>query len=147
VCIFTTPDISVYLTVTCPFLDRSSAVPTPPLRLSQNPNSGPSGSRYPPRIATPVPEGPPANDQVNHVIERLQCIFLNNGGGPSPNRGAARQLRPILPAVSPTERLRDTLFSRHWRWIHAQRRRAFGHSRMYSPPPPLGGRRISLLWW
>jgi len=104
--IFTTPDTSVYLTAACRFLDRSSAAPTPPLRLClqprsspQNPNSGPSGSRHPQSIATPVPEGLLANDQVNHIIERLQGIILNNGGGLSPNRGAARQLRRIPPAV------------------------------------------------
>jgi len=101
--IFTAPDTSVYLTVTCPFLDRSSATPKPaPPAVSVTPQfvSKP-GSHYPPSIATPVPEGPLANDQVNHIIERLRCIILNNGGSPSPNKGAARQLRPIPPAVGP----------------------------------------------
>jgi len=61
-------------------------------QLSQNPNSGPSGSRYPPSITTPVPEGPLTSDQVTHIIERLQGIILNK---------SARQLRPIPPAVGP----------------------------------------------
>jgi len=102
---FITPDTSVYLTATCPFLDRSSAAPNPaPPAVSAtpqsppNPNSGPS----PPGTATPVPEGPLTNDQVNHIIERLQGDILNNGSGLTPNGGAARQLRPIPPAAGPT---------------------------------------------
>ena len=151
--IFTTPDPSVYLTATCPFLDRSSAAPTPPLRLSlqprsssQNPNSGPSGSRYPPSIATPVPEGPLTSDQVN---QRLQCIILNNGGGLSPNRGAARQLRPIPPVVgpachhpTPTGHVIPTALE-----VDTCTTEEGVRTRMYSSPPPLGGRRIWLLWW
>jgi len=97
--IFTTPGASVYLTATCRFLDRSSAAPTSPLRLClqprsspQNPNSGPSGSRYLPSIATPVPEGPLTSDQVNHIIERLQGII-------QVRTAEARQLRRIPPAV------------------------------------------------
>jgi len=77
----------------------SPAVSATP-QLSQSPNSGPSGSRYLPSIATPVPEGPLTSDQVSHIIERLQGIILNNGGGLSLNR-AARRLRPIPPAVGP----------------------------------------------
>jgi len=78
----------------------SPAVSATP-QLSQDPNSGPPGSRYLPSIATPVPEGSLTSDQVNHIIECLQGIILNNGSGLSPNRGAARQLRPIPPAVGP----------------------------------------------
>jgi len=103
--IFNIPGTSVYLTTTCPFLDRSSAAPTPPLRLCLQPRSRlktliadlPGAAT----IATPAPEGPLTNDQANHTIERLQGIILNNGGGLSPNRGATRQLRPIQPAVGP----------------------------------------------
>ena len=67
----------------------------------QNPNRGPSGSRCPPSIATPALGGPLTNDQINHIIGRLRGTTLNGGGGLSPNRGAARQLRPIPPAVGP----------------------------------------------
>jgi hypothetical protein len=69
--------------------------------------------------ATPPPEGPVTNDQVNHIIERLQGIILNNGGGLRPNGGAARRLRPMQSGVLLTtfRRLRDTSFQRYWRWI------------------------------
>jgi len=70
-------------------------------QLPQSPNRGPSGSRYPPSIATPALGGPLTNDQINHIIGRLQGTTLNDGGGLSPNRGAARPLRPIPPAVGP----------------------------------------------
>jgi len=79
----TTPDTSISLTAT--FLGCPYATPQSP--------------QYPPSIATPVPEGPVTNNQVNHIIQPLQNIILNNGGL-SPN-GAARQLQPTLPAGGP----------------------------------------------
>jgi len=101
--IFTIPGTSVYLTATCPFLDRASATPTLPSccvrnpPVASNPHGGPSGNHYPPSIPTLAPEGPLTNDQVNYIIQRLQDIILNNRGGLGPNGGAPRQLPPILP--------------------------------------------------
>jgi len=120
-----------------PILDRSSAPQPRPSGCVCNP----AVRCYPPIIATPVPEGPLTNDQVNHIIERLQCIIHNNGGGPSPNRGATRQLRPVTLAVGPAchHPTPTGQFPRHWRWIHVQRRRPYGHCGMYPPPPLLGG--------
>jgi len=109
----------------------------------QNPNRGPSGSRDPPRIATPALGGPLINDQINHIIGRLQGTNLNDGGGLSPNRGAARQLRPIPPAVgparhhpTPTGHLIPTALEVDTYTMEEGVRTLRGG--MYSPPPPLG---------
>jgi len=101
--IFTIPSVSIYLITTCPFLDRASATPTLPPgcvrnpTVPSNPNGGLSWNRYPPSIPTPAPEGPLTNDQVNHIIQRLQDIVPNNGGGLGLNGAAPRQLHPIPP--------------------------------------------------
>jgi len=147
--IFTPPDTSVYLTATSPFVDRSSAAPTPvPPAVSatpqspQNANSGPVGNRYPPSIATPAPEGPLTNDQVNHIIERLQDIILNNGGGLSPNGGAARQLRPIPPTGGPPppSNAYGSPYPNGTAGAYMPNGGgAYGHGGMYPPPPPRGG--------
>jgi hypothetical protein len=106
--IFTTPDTYVfpdrYLSIPRSFHSRPYARPSGCVcnpQSPQNPNRGSSGNHYPLSIATPVPEGPLTNEKVNHIIERLQHIILNNGGGLSPNGGAGRQLRPIPPAGGP----------------------------------------------
>jgi len=101
--VFTIPGTSVYLTATCPFLDRASATPTLPLLLcpkppvASNPYGGPPANRYTPSIPTLAPEGPLTNDQVNYIIQPLKDIILNNRGGLGPNGGAPRQLQPTLP--------------------------------------------------
>ena len=134
------------MTTVTPFVDRSSAAPTPaPPTLSatpqspQNSNSGPSGNRYPPNIATPAPEGPLTNDQVNHIIERLQDIILNNGGGLSPNGGATRQLRPIPPASGPPpppNAYGSPYSNGNGGGFMHNGGGAYGHGGMYPPPPP-----------
>ena len=139
----------IYSIATSPYVDRSSAAPTPaPPALSATPqspqhsNSGPTGNRYPPSIATPAPEGPLTNDQVNHIIERLQDIILNNGGGLSPNGGATRQLRPIPPAGGPPPppNTYGTPYpnGNGGGYMH-NGGGAYGHGGMYPPPPPRGG--------
>jgi len=80
--------------------------PAPPAvsatQVASNANSGPSGNCDPSSVPTPAPEGPLTNDQVNHIIQRLQDTILNNGGRLGPNGGAPRRLCPSRHHPLPT---------------------------------------------
>jgi len=119
-------------------------------QLSPNPNSGPSGSRYLPSIATPVPEGPLTSDQVSHIIERLQGIILNNGGRLSLNRMAARQLWHIPPgSCLPPPNAYGTRYSNSigGGYMH-NGGGAYRHYGMYPPPTaPWGRVRVGRRIW
>jgi len=88
-----------------PFLDRALVAPTPPLwnpTVASNPKSGPSGNRDPSSIPTPAPEGRLTNDQVNHIIQRLQVVSALTEGH-----------LVDCAHLATTHCLRDTLFQRY----------------------------------